>query len=1163
MNRRRDAFALSVLFVLSAAMLDAQNLFVLPAANSGSATVNVFGTNPFAVAGSFAANPSATQVLSTADGLKLYIISNSSANTVMTVDSSFSTVRNIANLPQGATAAIISPDGKRLIVGTGGSIQVYDTTTDAPVVANGITISGIVIDLAASLDGARLFALVNTGIGTNLIAIDLSTNTIVTTLTIPGFANGVSAGPNGFIYVSTQNLFMEIDPRDVTVRQQVGMNARPGKMVFTPDGRLGLAPNLTPITGTCLLSIDLVSRTLGVSLPRASFPANTMLDKLFSVDANRVIGFSSVTQAVFDISLSSATAAPFLSGFGAISAAAVSSDIATPVHPSTQYLFVIGANQANRLDLSANLLNGSLPVPSSSGPITVAGAAASGTPVSMLTFGDHQAVALNGTSLPLVVRVLDVQGRPLAKSPVVFSVTAPGATLTAANVFTNIDGFAETTLIAPNTLGALNVLASAGDTAASFTVNVGKVGGGVTGGLVIIAGQGELLPPNTSTSVNGSPLIVRLNDLNGNPVPNTPITFTIATGQGTLVGPPSDDPLSTVVTTDTKGLASINFLTTVIPSFPGFLNTTIVASSPDGANVTFFVTTFFADNQTGLTGTSIQLLQPSQGANLSGQAGQTLTGAIQIQVVNPFGPIPNVGLQLVNLDDPTQPPLASCKGTVALTNEKGIASCDIVLGGQLGPIHVSPLVGSNVTLRPITINVTAGAPGVIVIKQGDKQSGRPGDALPLALAVQVTDVGGNPLPGTTVSWKVVTAGSATLSNVVNTTDNQGRASANVTLGTVAGTFQITVTAGTITQKFTFTVLIPAAGLTLVSGNNQSAQVNTAFAAPLAVQVLDGQGNGFAGAQVTFAVTSGVATILGATATTNAQGIATTGPVTAGGSAGPITITATFGSFAVAFNLNARLPGPTNITFVNGASFQTNTMAGSAPCPPPGCISPGEILTINATGMLPGVQGVVSGINILGQLPTSLPNGFSVTFSGIAAPIFYVANIGGVESATVQVPFELPVGTAAVVINAVGGGTGNTNVAVQAAAPGIFTTGTSQNFAVAVRADGSYISSGNAPNRGETIGVFVNGLGQVTPPTGTGRTGVAGQAVNATVIVGLSTSGGISATKAEYAVGLVGVYLVTITIPPNATPGPSQSLVIAEFDQQGKVYFSQTAFIPIQ
>lgn len=1159
MNRRRNAFVLSVLFVLSATMLDAQNLFVLPAANSGSATVNVFGTNPFAVSGSFAANPSATQVLSTVDGLKLYIISNSSVNTVMAVDSNFSTVRNIANLPQGAPAAIITPDGRRLIVGTGGSIQVYDTTTDAPVVANGITISGIVIDLAASLDGARLFALVNTGIGTNLIAIDLNTNATITTVTIPGFATAISAGPNGFIYVSTQNLFMEIDPRDVSIRSQIGMNARPGKMVFTPDGRLGLAPNLTPITGTCMISLDLVARTLNVNLARSLFPANTILDRLFPVDTNRVIGFSSNTQAAYDISLGLASATPFLSGFGAITSAAVSSDIATPVHPSTQYLFAIGANQVNRIDLTTNLLNGSLTAPASSGAMTVAGAAATGDPVSMLTFGDHQAVALTAASLPLVVRVLDAQGRPLAKAQVIFSVTAPGATLTVTNATTNIDGFAETTLIAPNTLGALNVLATSASANASFTVNVGTVNGGVTGGLFIIAGQGQILPEQNITSASGSPFTVLLNDLKGKPVANAPITFTIASGQGTLIGGTSSDASSTVINTDANGMASINFLTTNITQFPGFLTTSVVASSADGANVTFFVTTFSA-----LSPPTIQLIKPSLGASLSGQAGQTLTGAIQVVVVNSFGQtIPNVAVQLVNPQDPTQPPAASCNGVFALTNEKGVANCDVVLGGQLGILQVSPVVGNILTLRPVTINVTPGAPGVINILQGDKQSGRPGDKLPLSLVVQVTDPTGNLLPGTPVSWKVVTAGSATLTGVVSTTDGQGRASANVSLGTVAGTFQITVTAGTVTQKFTFTVLIPAAGLVLVSGNNQSAQVNTAFAAPLAVQVVDGQGNGFAGAQVTFAVTSGVATILGATATSNAQGIATTGAITAGGSAGPITITATFGSFAVAFNLNARLPGPTNIVFVNGASFQTNTMAGSAPCPSPGCISPGEIVTITANGMLPGVQGVVSGINILGQLPTSLPNGFSITFSGIAAPIFYVANIGGAESATVQVPFELAPGTSAVVINAVGGGTGNTNVTVQGAAPGIFTTGTAQNLAVAVRSDGSYISPANAANRGETIGVFVNGLGQVTPPTATGRTGVAGQAVNATVIVGLSTSGGIAATKAEYAAGLVGVYLVTLKIPVDAKTGPLQSLVIAEFDSQGKVYFSQTAFIPIQ
>jgi hypothetical protein len=146
-------------------------------------------------------------------------------------------------------------------------------------------------------------------------------------------------------------------------------------------------------------------------------------------------------------------------------------------------------------------------------------------------------------------------------------------------------------------------------------------------------------------------------------------------------------------------------------------------------------------------------------------------------------------------------------------------------------------------------------------------------------------------------------------------------------------------------------------------------------------------------------------------------------VTAGGVAGNIVITATSGNFSVTFTLSSHLKGPQNVIFVNGASFKLQHG-----CPPPGCVSPGEVVTVEGSGFATGVQGVVSGISILGPLPTSLA-GVSITFNGVAAPIFYVSNVNGVESMTIQVPFETQVGSATVVLNAAGGGSANLNVPV--------------------------------------------------------------------------------------------------------------------------------------
>ena len=106
-------------------------------------------------------------------------------------------------------------------------------------------------------------------------------------------------------------------------------------------------------------------------------------------------------------------------------------------------------------------------------------------------------------------------------------------------------------------------------------------------------------------------------------------------------------------------------------------------------------------------------------------------------------------------------------------------------------------------------------------------------------------------------------------------------------------------------------------------------------------------------------------------------------MTAGATAGAITVTATSSTFSVNFTSTAQSPGPSNITIVNGASFDPNTG-----------ISPGGIATIRGTGILTGVTGVVSAANSAGQLPTTF-SGVTITFNGTPAPIYYVESANGV------------------------------------------------------------------------------------------------------------------------------------------------------------------------
>src|SRR5205814_1264262 len=150
---------------------------------------------------------------------------------------------------------------------------------------------------------------------------------------------------------------------------------------------------------------------------------------------------------------------------------------------------------------------------------------------------------------------------------------------------------------------------------------------------------------------------------------------------------------------------------------------------------------------------------------------------------------------------------------------------------------------------------------------------------------------------------------------------------------------------------------------------------------------------------------------------------------------------TSNGFTTTFSLTSRLPGPTNVNFLNGASFQ------------PG-IAPGVIATITGTGIAPGVVGLVTPGSIVGPLPTVLA-GVSVIFNGTAAPIFSVSNISGLEQVTVQVPFEAGPGPVQVTINSAGGGSANFTVTLQTLSPGVFQIPGLGSFAVLVRPDGSF------------------------------------------------------------------------------------------------------------
>jgi len=146
------------------------------------------------------------------------------------------------------------------------------------------------------------------------------------------------------------------------------------------------------------------------------------------------------------------------------------------------------------------------------------------------------------------------------------------------------------------------------------------------------------------------------------------------------------------------------------------------------------------------------------------------------------------------------------------------------------------------------------------------------------------------------------------------TDANGQAQVTATANTIAGSYQVQVTSGSLTGvQFSLTnnPAAPAA-LQIVSGNNQNTTVNTTFGSPLVVEVRDQYGNPVPNVNVTFtAPSSGASALFGGnstiTVTTDANGQASVN-ADANTTAGSYNVTASVGSLSVNFALT-NVAGP--------------------------------------------------------------------------------------------------------------------------------------------------------------------------------------------------------------------------------------------------------------
>ncbi|MBC8164468.1 MAG: hypothetical protein H7Y20_01205 [Bryobacteraceae bacterium] len=1127
----------------------ARNIFVTSgdSANPTVSTINVqpfsFGANTGAISGGFA-------VLPTSNPQKFYLISRSATDTVLVLEGRFPNVAVTKRLQTsgGASAARVTPDGRRIVVVGPNGVAVIDTVSDLVVVQMGVIDAGSTpVSVATSVDSTRAYVVsASTG---RVTAINLTNNTIATSAQLNINPSAVSVAPTGVVYVSGQNGIVELDPVTLSTRANIAIAGAAADLQFTTDGRFAVARNSATFSSRGAFLIDLLNRrTADIQNLGFTFSNIALVD-------NRTAYGISPQGTLYVLSLGTdgtfTAAVAQISGAnpGAIREIATSGEL-----PRAQSLILSVGQFLYRLDTTTTEISepvfvnfpGNLSVVS---PLSSVGAAG------VLSYNTTQTVASGTTSLPLVVQAYDASGLPVSGTSVQFTSATPGVTIAAPSGQTDASGFAVTTVAIPAsiTTGAITVNASIanGQRSATFTINVGDPalpgGGPVTPpggtplltGLQIVLGQGQVVSENFSTAFNAEALQVRLYDSAGRPVANSPITWTLVQGNGSV------NALS--VATDIDGFASANFTASSLPGGVSFATNTIRASA-GGQEATFYVTALrrLRDAPGSI---NVQVVAP-QDRIINARTGDIVRNAIQFRIVTTLDstPVPFVGLRVFSSSGDSSFAGVQCQGGTALSDATGLLSCDLVVGARQGSINLAALVGS-VTRFDFTLNITLGLPATARILGGTPQSGNPGSAS-TPLTVQFSDAGGNITPGAPVTWDIPAL--VTIQSIQRETDLNGQAAATLIFPATAGSFTVSARSGTAVATFTLNTNAVAGSINKTGGDQQIAIVGQAFSQQIGVRVLNSQGQNLSGATVSFAVTSGSATVSTPSATTGTDGIASTA-VTAGSSAGPVVITATSGGTQVTFGLTVRLAGPafTPASFLNGAGFQ------------PG-ISPGSIAYIRVAGVGTGIRGSVTAPTIVGPLPTRLAD-VEVLFNNIAAPIYSVSNINGEESVVVQVPFEVTAGAATVTIRTAGGGSTTVeNVQISAVKPGVFTYADASGvtYGVATRPDGSYVSASNPARRGENVRIFATGLGQTSPATGTNRVGLDNQPVAAALIVGVNNSG-TRLVSAQSLAGTVGVYVITLEIPANTQTGPNQPIGLAVTRPDGQLEFANGAFLPIQ
>jgi uncharacterized protein (TIGR03437 family) len=192
---------------------------------------------------------------------------------------------------------------------------------------------------------------------------------------------------------------------------------------------------------------------------------------------------------------------------------------------------------------------------------------------------------------------------------------------------------------------------------------------------------------------------------------------------------------------------------------------------------------------------------------------------------------------------------------------------------------------------------------------------------------------------------------------------------------------------------------------------------------------------------------------------------------------------------------------------------------------PGQLAPGSIAVVRGADF--GSDTAAGG----SPLPQSAGRSF-VAVEGVRAPIVSFS----ASEALVQIPWDIPVGTAAIAVAAGGALSNSVNASVVAAAPFILAV---------VHADGSPVTVDQPAVAGETVVVYAAGLGEVDTAIETGDPAPPRKLVRTletpAVTVGAQQGNVVFSGLSP---GAVGLYQINVVVPDNISSGDPVTLSVS-------------------